>query len=101
MNVFFLKVYLSWDVDWHTSADPNKPCSCKMQIYQGPIVAYDPILMPEFKHENEANQKWCEKIYQEGWNKQGCANYTGSLSTNHIAKNEKYVLSISTNKKVP
>jgi len=69
-------VYLSWDVDWKTSWDPTSPCSCKMQVYQGPICAFDPVLMPQYKEENEENKKWCENVYQEGWNKQGCSNYT-------------------------
>ena len=89
-------VYLSWDADWKTSSDPTKQCSCKMQIYQGPICAFDPVLMPEYQHENEANKEWCEKIYQEGWNKQGCSNYTGSHLTDHNQK-EDYHPRVSTN----
>ncbi|XP_066911336.1 uncharacterized protein [Clytia hemisphaerica] len=76
-----MTVYLSWDIDWKTSADPTMPCTCNMKVYQGPIVAFDPVIMPQYKHQNEANKKWCENIYQRGWNKQACANHTVTESS--------------------
>lgn len=87
-------VYLSWDADWRSSGDPTHPCTCKMQIYQGPICAYDPVLMPEYQHENEVNKKWCEQIYQEGWNKQGCSNYTPNhfINRNLVENNKQAII---------
>lgn len=69
------RVANSWDANWKTSWDSSKPCECAMQTYQGYIPAYDPVVMPHFKTENERNKKWCEEMYQAGWNKQACANY--------------------------
>lgn len=70
-----VKVYNSWDANWKTSWDPSKPCECAMQTYQGYIPAYDPRVMPHFDKQNQHNKKWCEDLYQAGWNKQACASY--------------------------
>jgi len=69
------KIFNSWDADWKTSWDPSKPCKCAMATYQGYIPAYDPRIMPHMKEMNEFNKKWCERLYQAGYRKQGCANY--------------------------
>ena len=65
----------SWDIDWKTSSDPTKPCKCVMETYQGLIPAFDPILMPQFKIMNTDHQKWCQKVFQEGWRNEPCSKY--------------------------
>ena len=65
----------TWDADWTTSWQKTKPCECKTYPYSGNIFAFDSKIMPKYKKESDENKKWCERIYQEGYNTQKCSQY--------------------------